>query len=143
MLSGGERSLPRPGPDVRGRADDPTKTVSYSTRLKLSFHVKQYNQSCYALVAITPINQYYLYFAMLEGVVHLRNRAVGAVFDAIIRDTFRYIPFLVPDMKLLAMFTEHVMPIMKSIANITTQIRKLEVARDLLLPRLMNGELIK
>ena len=55
------------------------------------------NQSCYALIANHPINQYYLYFALIEGVEQFRSRAVGAVFDAIIRDTFKMIPFLVPD----------------------------------------------
>ena len=47
------------------------------------------NQSCYALVAKLPIDQYFLYFSLIEGVEQISSRAVGAVFDAIIRDTFR------------------------------------------------------
>jgi len=99
------------------------------------------NQSCYALVARPPLNQHYLYFALVDAVDQFRSRAVGAVFDAIIRDTFKLIPFVVPDEKLIAMFTEYVSQILSQIDNLSTQIRKLAQARDLLLPRLMDGEI--
>ena len=99
------------------------------------------NQSCYALVARPPFNQHYLYFALVDAVEQFRSRAVGAVFDAIIRDTFKLIPFVVPDEKLIAMFTEYASQILNQIDNLSTQIRKLAHARDLLLPRLMNGDI--
>jgi len=99
------------------------------------------NQSCYALVARPPLNQHYLYFALVDAVDQFRSRAVGAVFDGIIRDTFKLIPFVVPDEKLIAMFTEYVSQILSQIDNLSTQIRKLAQARDLLLPRLMDGEI--
>ena len=100
------------------------------------------NQSCYALVARPPFNQHYLYFALVDAVEQFRSRAVGAVFDAIIRDTFKLIPFVVPDEKLIAMFNEYASQILRQIDNLSTQNRKLAHARDLLLPRLMNGEVL-
>jgi type I restriction enzyme S subunit len=99
------------------------------------------NQSCYALVAKHPINQYYLYFTLIAGVEQFRSRAVGAVFDAIIRETFKLIPFIVPDDKIINSFTEHVAPIIRQIDVLSTETRKLIQARDLLLPRLMNDEI--
>jgi len=99
------------------------------------------NQSCYALESKPPLNQHFLYFALVEGVEQFRSRAVGAVFDAIIRDTFKLIPFVVPDEKPIVMFTEHVKPILNQIDVLSTKTRKLEEAQDLLLPRLMNGEI--
>ena len=60
------------------------------------------NQTCYALIAHSPLNQHFLYCALVEGVGQFRSRAVGAVFDAIIRDTFKQIPFLVPDQAVIA-----------------------------------------
>ena len=99
------------------------------------------NQSCYALVAQPPINQYFLYFAMIDGVEQLRSRAVGAVFNAIIRDTFKLIPFTVPDSKIIKIFTEHVSHILQQVDVLSAEIRKLAQARDLLLPRLINGEI--
>ena len=98
------------------------------------------NQSCYALIAKPPINQHYLYFALVDGVEQFRSRAVGAVFDAIIRDTFKLIPFVVPDSKLIRAFTEYASPILQQIDVVSSEARKLMEARDLLLPRLMNGE---
>jgi len=98
------------------------------------------NQSCYALVAHPPLNQQFLYFALVDGVEQFRSRAVGAVFDAIVRDTFKLIPFVVPDEKLITAFTEHVSPMLAQIDNLSGQVRSLRKARDLLLPKLMNGE---
>ena len=99
------------------------------------------NQSCYALVAKPPVDQYFLYFSLVYGVDQLRSRAVGAVFDAIVRDTFKQIPFVVPDDKILKAFLEHLSPIIQQIDALSTQSRSLAKARDLLLPKLMSGEL--
>ena len=99
------------------------------------------NQSCYALVAKPPLNQQFLYFAMVENVEQFRSRAVGAIFDAIIRNTFKLIPFVVPEIKLIDMFTNIISPTLRQIDVLSTEIRKLTQARDLLLPRLMNGEM--
>ena len=98
------------------------------------------NQSCYALVAKKPLNQYFLFFALIEGVNQFRSRAVGAVFNAIIVDTFRHIPFLIPREQLIQSFTDHVGPILRQIDVLTTQTRGLAEARDLLLPRLMDRQ---
>jgi len=92
-------------------------------------------------VQSTPVNQYYLYFALIEGVGQFQSRAVGAVFDAIICDTFKIIPFLVPDKNIILSFTKHVAPIIHQIDILSTENRNLNQARDLLLPRLMNGEI--
>ncbi|MBL7174391.1 MAG: restriction endonuclease subunit S [Desulfobacteraceae bacterium] len=99
------------------------------------------NQSCYALVAKPPLDQHFLYFALIEGVEQFRSRAVGAVFDAIIIDTFKLIPFVVPSEKLIKAFTENAPPIIRQIDILTTQNRKLFEAKDILLPRLMNGDI--
>jgi type I restriction enzyme S subunit len=98
------------------------------------------NQSCYALVAHSPVSQQFLYFALVDGVEQFRSRAVGSVFDAIVRDTFKLIPFIVPDEKLITAFMERVFPMLAQMDNLSGQVRSLRKARDLLLPKLMNGE---
>ena len=100
------------------------------------------NQSCYALLAFPPLNQQFLYFTMLDAVDQFRSRAVGAVFDAIVRDTFKQIRFIVPEKKVIEAFLEHVSPILQQIETFLGQNRSLQRARDLLLPRLMNGEIV-
>ena len=109
-------------------------------KLNLAQRPMAMNQSCYALVARPPIGQQFVYFALEDGVEQFRSRAVGAVFDAIIRDTFKLIPFVVPDEKLITAFMEHVSSMLAQIDNLSGQVRSLRKARDLLLPRLMNGE---
>jgi type I restriction enzyme S subunit len=98
------------------------------------------NQSCYALIAHPPLNQQFLYFALVDGVEQFRSRAVGSVFDAVVRDTFKLIPFVVPEEKLITAFMEHISPMLAQIDNLSGQTRSLQKARDLLLPKLMNGE---
>ena len=99
------------------------------------------NQSCYALIAKQPINQYFLYFALIDGVEQFRSRAVGSVFDAIIIDTFKKIPFTVPNRNLIESFTTLTTPTIRQIDVLSKENQKLAAARDLLLPRLMNGEI--
>jgi type I restriction enzyme S subunit len=49
---------------------------------------------------------------------------------------------LLPEKKLMASFDEIVGPLFMQINTLTTQIEKLRAARDLLLPRLMSGEVV-
>ena len=101
------------------------------------------NQTCYALIAHSPLNQHFLYCALAEGIEQLRSRAVGSVFDAIIRNTFKQIPFLVPSHTVIRMFSEHVTPMLRQTDALSNQARKLAQARDIILPRLTSGELQK
>ena len=98
------------------------------------------NQTCYALVAHSPLNQHFLYCALVEGIEQLRSRAVGSVFNAIIRDTFKQIPFLVPTRVVIRRFSKSIIPMLRQIDTLSHETRKLARARDLLLPWLVNGE---
>ncbi len=97
------------------------------------------NQSCYALVGKKPLTQFFLYFALGAGIQQVKSRAVGAVFDAVIKNTFKVIPFTVPTQNLIDQFTDYVSPTVKQIDVLTRENENLEQARDLLLPKLMNG----
>jgi len=97
------------------------------------------NQSCYALVGIDPFPQFYLYCSLQEAIEQFKGKAGGAVFDAIIRDTFKLISFIRPKTSLINEFTEIVSPTFDQIDCLIMQNIKLKEARDLLLPRLMNG----
>ena len=63
------------------------------------------------------------------------------MFDAIVVDTFKLIPFMVPDEKKIRLFEEAVAPMFRQVANLMEQHEKLQAARDVLLPRLMSGEI--
>jgi type I restriction enzyme S subunit len=124
----------------------PKKTVFISARgtvgkLNMAQRPMVMSQSCYALVGKDHLTQTFVYSAMQVAVESLRQQAVGAVFDAIIVDTFNRITLLVPDNKIVRLFDETIRPMFEQVENLTIQNQKLRTARDLLLPKLMSGEI--
>ena len=99
------------------------------------------NQSCYALVGNGSINQQFLYCSLRASIDQFKARASGAVFDAIVVDTFKRIHFLEPTSMLIEQFTGVIKDIFEQVDQLSSMNRKLTEARDILLPRLMNGEL--
>lgn len=110
-------------------------------KLRLAQTKMAMNQSCYALVSKSSLSQKFLYFAVSERVNYLKGRAAGAVFDAIVVDTFKNIPFVLPDGEVLARFEKLAEDHLSQIDCLVSSTRKLTQARDLLLPRLMDGRI--
>jgi type I restriction enzyme S subunit len=110
-------------------------------KLNLGLVPMAMNQSCYALRSKSYVGQRYLYLALKAAIQHIQATATGAVFDAIIVATFDRIPFLLPPQRITDEFTLHVDPMFDQIANLIRQNQGLADARDLLLPRLINGEI--
>lgn len=109
-------------------------------KLNLALAPMAMNQSCYALRSKTYLGQRHLYLALKAAIEQVRSRATGSVFDAIIVATFDSIPFLLPPESLTQSFEQSIDAMFDQIANLIQQNRKLTQARDLLLPRLMRGE---
>lgn len=110
-------------------------------KLNLALRPMAMSQSCYALLGKGHVSQLFLFCALREAIEHFKQNAVGAVFNAIVVDTFKLIPFVVPDEKTVRIFEEIVAPMFRQVANLMEQNEKLRAARDLLLPRLMSGEI--
>jgi type I restriction enzyme S subunit len=110
-------------------------------KLNLASRRMAMSQSCYALIGKGHVSQLFLFCALKEAIEHFKQHAVGAVFDAIVVDTFKLIPFMVPEQKRVRLFEEAVAPTFRQVANLMEQNQKLRAARDLLLPRLMSGEI--
>lgn len=124
----------------------PKETVFISARgtvgkLNMAQRPMAMSQSCYALVGRDHLTQSFVYSAMQAAVESLRQQAVGAVFDAIIVDTFKRISLLTPEPRIVKLFDETIHPIFEQVENLLQQNQKLRTARDLLLPKLMSGEI--
>jgi type I restriction enzyme S subunit len=124
----------------------PKETVFISARgtvgkLNMAQRPMAMSQSCYALIGRGHLTQSFVYSAMQAAVESLRQQAVGAVFDAIIVDTFKRISLLTPEPRMVRLFDEIVHPIFAQVENLLIQNQKLRSARDLLLPKLMSGEI--
>jgi type I restriction enzyme S subunit len=99
------------------------------------------NQSCYALIGRKGIPQYYVFLSILNEVHRLRQRAHGAVFDTIIMDTFKQLKVVQPPKDLIHLFVEMTSPLFELILSLLKRNVVLKDTRDLLLPRLISGEL--
>jgi type I restriction enzyme S subunit len=98
------------------------------------------NQTCYALRGRNGISQYYIFLNIRNQVERLQQRAHGAVFDTIIIDTFRQLEVVQAPRALIDLFHERVAPIFQQILNLLSRNAVLRHTRDLLLPRLVSGE---
>lgn len=99
------------------------------------------NQSCYALVPKQSFDELFLFAAVRDAVEHFKQVAVGGVFDAIVVDTFKVIPFVLPDVEVTRTFGNAVRPLFQQVETLLLQKTQLAHARDLLLPKLMSGQL--
>jgi type I restriction enzyme S subunit len=99
------------------------------------------NQSCYALVGNNGYGQYFVYHIALETVEHLKHKASGAVFDAIVTRDFESEIVAMPPIEAVKLFEDKVKPIYEALLNNTNESAHLATLRDTLLPRLMSGEL--
>jgi type I restriction enzyme S subunit len=99
------------------------------------------NQSCYALVPKQDYDNLFLFAAIKDAVEHFKQVAVGGVFDAIVVDTFKVIPFVLPDAAVTRAFGNAVRPLFQQVETLLLENTQLAQARDLLLPKLMSGQL--
>ena len=98
------------------------------------------NQSCYALIG-KDTHQLLVYFYALKVVDKLKHKASGAVFDAITtRDFETESIFKLSDAD-SELFLSIAKPIYQALLNNTIENQRLAAIRDVLLPKLMSGEI--
>ncbi len=98
------------------------------------------NQSCYALKGRNGISQYFVFLATRESVRQLQQQTQGAVFDTIIVDTFRRLKVVKPPLSVVDQMHDLVTPIFQQMLNLLLKNANLRRTRDLLLPKLISGE---
>lgn len=97
----------------------------------------------FAVLSATGVPFSYLYFTTTTDafVGHLEQNATGAAYPAVTAKTFEDAEILVPDGDTLAAFDHSVLPQLEQTEFLKQQNRALAQARDLLLPKLMSGQL--
>lgn len=99
------------------------------------------NQSCFALKGQNNINQYFVFLTINNYVGSLKKTASGATFDAIIIDTFRRLRVIKPPLVLIEEFSGLISPVFEQVLNLLSKNANLRQTRDLLLPKLISGEI--
>ena len=97
----------------------------------------------FAVITPSGAPSTFIYFATTTDafVGYLENHARGAAYPAVVAADFERAEILVPPKRLLQLFDEFSEPTFSQIQNLRQQNQKLRAARDLLLPRLMSGEM--
>lgn len=99
------------------------------------------NQSCYGIRGKAGSRGFFTYFTTSELVVNLQQHAHGSVFDTITRETLAGISVAVPPIKIIDAFESRVGPALDRIRTGLLYSRTLATLRDMLLPKLISGEL--
>jgi len=99
------------------------------------------NQSCYAIRGRDGLSQDYLLYLLKNSVGYLTMNTGGATFDTIIIDTFRRMRVLHPPHPIINGFDQLAHPLRELEVRLLGINANLRQTRDLLLPRLISGEI--
>jgi len=96
----------------------------------------------FAVLTATKVPFTFLYFATTtdDFVTFLTNNATGAAYPAVSGSTFEKADLLIPPAPLLKKFGDATIPMSEQIHTHQRQIQNLRRTRDLLLPRLLSGQ---
>lgn len=100
------------------------------------------NQGFISIIPNDDSWRWYLLFNLMSRVEEIRSNAKGSTFPEISRARFRSMDVAIPDDNALIEFNGVVEPLMQQVRILAKQNAALATARDMLLPRLMKGELI-
>jgi type I restriction enzyme S subunit len=97
----------------------------------------------FAVLTARTVPFTFLYFATTtdEFVAYLTNNATGAAYPAVTATTFERANLLIPPAPLLGQFGDTTMAMVEQIHVLQRQTQKLRGSRDLLLPRLLSGQI--
>lgn len=99
------------------------------------------NQHLFKVIPASPNMRNFVYIALQLAVETFHNETVGATMKHIRRSALDRVQILIPSSILIEQFEEICSPLLSQISTLQKQINQLQQARDLLLPRLMNGEI--
>jgi type I restriction enzyme S subunit len=98
------------------------------------------NQGFITCIPSGNIPLYILYFWLKNNVEKFISLGSGATFKEITKGVFRKIDLIVPSKNIVEKFELYINPICQQIENLLEKNLNLHRTRDLLLPKLMSGE---
>ena len=125
----------------------PAGTVLMTSRASVGYFGIVAAPSCtnQGFISIIPNDAHarmYLLYNLMHRVEEIRSHAGGATYKEISKGKFRALSVVLPEASLLREFEEHASTSHSQVRSLHTMNQNLSEARDLLLPRLMNGEIM-
>jgi type I restriction enzyme S subunit len=108
--------------------------------IAINTHAACTNQGFITCLPNERVPLYFLFHWLTENVPQFERLASGATFKEISRGVFKTIVFLRPSVTLVRRFESKVEPMAEQMLALQRQIQNLRRTRDLLLPRLLSGQ---
>ncbi len=99
--------------------------------------------TCFVINSISDYLYSYVVMTLFsEDTINYASKiSIGATMPYVRWNDFINMPVLIPSEKLLNIFSKNINPIFSELEKLSNQIKKLQLARDKLLPKLMNQEI--
>ncbi|MEI6206909.1 MAG: restriction endonuclease subunit S [Desulfuromonadales bacterium] len=101
----------------------------------------QFNQQINAVIPSNEVHTFFCYFACTDMKPTLEALGGGATMPNVNKSKFENLTVILPSRFLCKNFHEFCSPVFRQIQVLALQNQKLRTARDLLLPKLMSGEI--
>ena len=108
--------------------------------IAINTHEACTNQGFITCIPNERVPLHFLFHWVAENVPTFQRMASGATFKEISRGVFKTIEFIQPPAKVVRRFEDSVAPMAEQILTLQRQIQNLRRTRDLLLPRLLSGQ---
>jgi len=140
-----EESLSEEGAKTQANKTLPPRSILVScigTVGAVAFNASpaQTNQQINSIVPASDSVTYWVYFMAKDLKPLLEGMGGGATMANVNKSKFSGIKIVIPSKQLLELFSDFAKPAFDQIENLTISNARLAKARDLLLPKLMNGE---
>ena len=124
----------------------PAETILMTSRASVGFFALMSHEVCtnQGFINAIPKNEQfrmYLLFNLMSRVAEIRSNAKGSTYPEISKGRFRKLNIVVPTENLVIEFSNIAYDVIRQVRNLKHLTHKLSEARELLLPRLMSGEL--
>lgn len=124
----------------------PARSVMLTSRatigaIAINTHSACTNQGFITCIPNERVPLYFLFHWVTENVPIFQRMASGATFKEISRGVFKTIDFIQPPQAIVERFEASAAPLAEQILSLQRQIQTLRRTRDLLLPRLLSGQI--
>lgn len=124
----------------------PPHSILMTSRASVGFFALIRSEVCtnQGFISIVPNDKLATPFLLLqlsERVEEIRNMGTGSTYPEVSRGKFKEFEVVMPSAKTISIFSDYTSPMFDQLWALKQQNQKLRAARDLLLPKLMNGEI--
>lgn len=144
-LTSSARSITEKGLKESSAKMIPPFTILMTSRASVGYfammdHEVCTNQGFINIIPSSPSHRMYFLFNLMSRVEEIRSNAKGTTYPEISKGRFRSMDIVIPPNHLISEFCAYADNLFAQICCLKKQTEKTLHARDLLLPRLMNGE---